>query len=58
MFRIHNLDGGRIDGTFSMSVLAVLEHDTGKAAVDYFDLIVGTLTGGIIALGLGLRKQP
>ena len=35
-------------------MLAALEQDTGKAAVDDFDLIVGTSTGGIIALGLGL----
>jgi hypothetical protein len=25
--------------------------------VDYFDLIVGTSTGGIIALGLGMDKS-
>ena len=57
MFRILSLDGGGIKGAFSASVLAALEHDTGKAAVDYFDLIVGTSTGGIIAIGLGLGKS-
>ena len=38
-------------------MLAALEQDTGKAAADDFDLIVGTSTGGIIALGLGLGKS-
>ena len=54
MFRILSLDGGGIKGTFSAAVLAALEEDTGLAAADHFDLIVGTSTGGIIALGLGL----
>lgn len=57
MFRILSLDGGGIKGAFAASVLAALEQDTGQAAVDYFDLIVGTSTGGIIALGLGLGKS-
>ena len=48
--------GGGIKGTFSASVLAELEREAGKAAADDFDLIVGTSTGGIMALGLGLGK--
>lgn len=54
MFRILSLDGGGIKGAFTASVLATLEHDTGCSAVDHFDLITGTSTGGIIAIGLGL----
>jgi len=54
MFRILSLDGGGIKGAFSASVLATLEEDTGYAIADYFDLITGTSTGGIIAIGLGL----
>src|SRR6516165_9631952 len=53
-FRILSLDGGGIKGAFTASVVAALEEDTGKAAADYFDLITGTSTGGIVALGLGL----
>ena len=34
--------------------LASLEEATGKRLVEHFDLIAGTSTGGIIALGLGL----
>lgn len=54
MFRILSLDGGGIKGAFTASVLATLEEDTGCAAADHFDLITGTSTGGIIAIGLGL----
>ena len=54
MFRILSLDGGRIKGTFSASALAALDEATGKRCVVYCNLITGTLTGGIIAIGLGL----
>jgi hypothetical protein len=53
-FRILSLDGGGIKGTFPASFLAELEKMTGKHIVDYFDLITGTSTGGIIAIALGL----
>jgi uncharacterized protein len=53
-FRILSLDGGGIKGAFTASVMAALEDATNLAAADYFDLITGTSTGGIIALGLGL----
>ena len=53
-FRILSLDGGGIKGTFTASFLAELEKMTGKRIVDYFDLITGTSTGGIIAIALGL----
>jgi hypothetical protein len=39
MFRVLSLDGGGIKGAFTASVLATLEEDTGRAAVDHFDLI-------------------
>lgn len=54
MFRILSLDGGGIKGAFSASVLATFEEEAGVAAVDHFDLITGTSTGGILAIGLGL----
>jgi patatin-like phospholipase/acyl hydrolase len=53
-FRILALDGGGIRGAYSAAVLATIEEATGKRIVDHFDLIVGTSTGGIIALGLAL----
>ncbi len=54
MFRILSLDGGGIKGTFTASVLATLEEETGRRIVDHFDLITGTSTGGVIAIALGL----
>ena len=55
-FRILSIDGGGIRGLFPASVLAGLEQrylDGQQPLARYFDLIVGTSTGGIIALGLG-----
>ena len=53
-FRILSLDGGGIKGTFTAAVLAELERMTGKRLAEYFDLITGTSTGGLIAIALGL----
>jgi len=53
-FRILALDGGGIKGMFTAAVLAAWERETKLKIVDHFDLIAGTSTGGILALGLGL----
>src|SRR5271155_507986 len=53
-FRILSLDGGGIKGTFTASVVANLEKMLGTPFAQYFDLITGTSTGGIIALALGI----
>ena len=53
-FRILALDGGGVKGAYTASVLATLEETTQRACREHFDLIAGTSTGGIIALGLGL----
>ena len=54
-FRILSMDGGGIRGIFPAALLACLEqeHLQGHSIGDYFDLIAGTSTGGILALGLG-----
>ena len=54
-FRILSIDGGGIKGIFPAQVLTYLEDDClgGQPIGDYFDLIAGTSTGGILALGLG-----
>jgi uncharacterized protein len=57
-FQILALDGGGIKGVFSAAFLAALEQDLGCKVADHFDLIAGTSTGGIIALGLGLGLSP
>lgn len=51
-FKILSFDGGGIRGLFSASVASHLEQNTGKRLIDHFDLVVGTSTGAIIALGL------
>jgi len=54
MRQILSIDGGGIKGVFPASFLAAIESVLGDEVVKYFDLIAGTSTGGIIALGLGL----
>ena len=53
-FRILSLDGGGIRGVFPAAFLARLEDHLEHPIGRYFDLIAGTSTGGIIAIGLGL----
>ena len=50
--RILFLDGGGIRGLVLVDVLIQLERLTGKPVVKMFDWIVGTSTGGILALAL------
>ena len=57
-FRILSLDGGGLKGLFSAAVLAELERDLHVTLSACFDLIVGTSTGALIALGLGAGRSP
>lgn len=57
-FQILALDGGGIRGIFTAALLAGIEEDLGRRVVDHFDLVVGTSTGGIVALGLGAGLTP
>ena len=58
-FRILSIDGGGIKGILPAAVLAECERRflRGGSASAYFDMLAGTSTGGIIALGLssGMR---
>lgn len=60
-FRILSIDGGGIKGILPAAVLTECERRflRGGSAATYFDLIAGTSTGGIIALGLaaGMRAE-
>src|SRR5947209_18282954 len=58
LFQILSLDGGGIRGLYSAAILAKWEEDLNCNICDHFDLITGTSTGGIIALGLGLGLRP
>ncbi|KAH8665171.1 hypothetical protein BGZ60DRAFT_379045 [Tricladium varicosporioides] len=56
--RILSLDGGGVRGIVELEVLKAIEMELG-GNLDiraFFDLIVGTSTGGIIALGLGVQN--
>lgn len=52
--RILCIDGGGILGTFPAAFLAHLERHLAHPIGSYFDLIAGTSTGGIIAIGLAM----
>jgi uncharacterized protein len=54
--RILTIDGGGIKGVFPAAFLAEIEDWLGEPIHDYFDLIAGTSTGGIIAMGLALGQ--
>ena len=58
-FRILAIDGGGIKGIFPAAVLAQIEAGLldGRSVVDHFDMIAGTSTGGILALGLAAGKS-
>ena len=58
-FKILSIDGGGIKGLYSASILASFENKTGKNITDHFDMICGTSTGGLIAIGLatGMSAQ-
>ena len=55
-FKILSLDGGGIRGVYSAELLRLCEQSFcgGAKVANYFDMIAGTSTGAIIALGLGL----
>jgi len=54
-FRILSIDGGGIRGIYPAAFLAGLESSYlgGGSVADHFDLVAGTSTGGILAIGLG-----
>ena len=57
-FRVLAIDGGGIRGIIPAAVLADLERRLAPRAIaDVFDLIVGTSTGGILALGLSVPED-
>lgn len=56
-FRVLSLSGGGIRGLYTASFLAEVEHLSGKKFADHFDLIVGTSTGGLIAIAIGLGNS-
>jgi patatin-like phospholipase/acyl hydrolase len=58
MIKILSIDGGGIRGIIPAMVLAEIERRTARPAAHLFDLIAGTSTGGILAIGLTIPKCP
>lgn len=56
--QILSLDGGGLKGLYTAAVLAKIEEKHDVNITDHFDLITGTSTGGLIAIGLGLGLRP
>ena len=57
LVRILSIDGGGIRGIIPALVLAEIERLTEHPACELFDLIAGTSTGGIIALGVTITRE-
>lgn len=51
-FKILAIDGGGTKGVIPARILDCLEQDFGKPAPEWFDLMAGTSTGGVLCLGL------
>jgi len=51
-YRVLALDGGGIRGLIPAHVLEEIETHMGRPISEMFDLVAGTSTGGILALGL------
>lgn len=52
LVKVLSIDGGGIRGIVPSMVLSDIEDITGERIVDLFDLIGGTSTGGLLAMGL------
>jgi len=50
--RVLSIDGGGIRGIIPAMLLAEMERRTAKPASQLFDLVAGTSTGGILAMGI------
>jgi patatin-like phospholipase/acyl hydrolase len=61
MQKVLSIDGGGIRGIIPAMLLAEIEGRTGRRIAEMFDLVAGTSTGGILALGLtkpGQDSEP
>ncbi len=62
VFKVLSIDGGGIKGVYTATLLRVLEQALAKIPghprlSEYFDLICGTSTGALIALGLAAGRK-
>jgi patatin-like phospholipase/acyl hydrolase len=56
-YKVLSIDGGGIRGIIPAMILAEIEQRTGKRIHEMFNLIAGTSTGGMIALGLTMPSE-
>lgn len=56
-FKILSIDGGGIRGVYPAAILDYVQKRQEDPLYQYFDMIVGTSTGAIIALALALGKS-
>jgi uncharacterized protein len=56
-YTVLTIDGGGIRGIIPARVLMDIEERTGKPVCELFDMVSGTSTGGIIALGLSKPRD-
>lgn len=54
--RVLAIDGGGLRGIFSLRLLLAIEERCGRPLFEIFDYVIGTSTGGIIALALFDRR--
>ena len=57
VFKILSIDGGGIKGLYSACILKQIEEKYNCQMADYFDMICGTSTGGLISLALTRGKK-
>jgi uncharacterized protein len=57
MKKVLSIDGGGIRGIIPATILSEIEERTNEGIANLFDLIAGTSTGGILALGL-VKPSP
>jgi len=57
MIKILSIDGGGIRGIIPAMLLAEIERRTKQPVARLFDLVAGTSTGGILALGLTIPRS-
>jgi patatin-like phospholipase/acyl hydrolase len=55
--KVLSIDGGGIRGIIPATILESIEDRTNTRTADLFDLIAGTSTGGILALGLATPDE-
>jgi patatin-like phospholipase/acyl hydrolase len=55
--KVLSIDGGGIRGIIPATILESIEERTNTRTADLFDLIAGTSTGGILALGLATPDE-